>query len=55
MKSKIDMTITLELTKKEAHWLKGLVQNPIGDRETENPDHTKMRLLFFTALEDKSI
>ncbi|MCK4454406.1 hypothetical protein KAU51_03690 [Candidatus Parcubacteria bacterium] len=44
-------TVTLKLAKKEALWLKGLVQNPIGcSIEEEDPTSKEIRRKFWDAL-----
>ena len=47
--------IILELTKEEAIWLKGLVQNPLdehADPRDEPEEQQDMRYKFWKALED---
>lgn len=45
-------TIELHLTKEEANWLKGLMQNPYPDHpgEIECSYSNKMRMAFWNAL-----
>lgn len=65
MKTVIENTTTLKLNKKEALWLKALVQNPIGcssirddviqhelDRSNELQSDKEMRRKFWDALID---
>lgn len=46
---KSDVIISLELSKKEAFWLKELVQNPTNDLD-EPEENAEMRKVFFEAL-----
>ena len=45
--------VTLILNDLEAYWLKGLVQNPINENESET-DKT-MRNIFWTALDKEGV
>lgn len=45
------VTITLELTEQEARYIKGLVQNPIGEPDSEDPTHKIMRKNIWDSLE----
>jgi len=50
---KKEVEITLVLNKKEAVWLRGMVQNPIGcDYEDEPERDSKMREVFWEALKE---
>lgn len=50
---KVEKTITLVLNTKEALWLKGMVQNPIGvSPDEEDSDNREMRAKFWTALKE---
>lgn len=53
METSVKATITLELDKKEALWLKGVVQNPVNcDYENEREEDRVMRKAFWDALID---
>lgn len=55
MKSSIEVTtaVNLKLDKKEALWLKGIVQNPINcDYEKEHEEDQAIRKAFWQALID---
>ncbi|MCK5018273.1 MAG: hypothetical protein KAS32_14545 [Candidatus Peribacteraceae bacterium] len=47
-----EITINLQLTRKEACWLKTIMQNPLygSDIENEPPDMNSMRRTFWDAL-----
>ena len=50
---KTDRKITITLTEREARWLKGVVQNPIGcDRGEEDHEESEMRKRFWDALSE---
>ena len=52
MAIKETVKITLVLKNYEAHWLKCLMQNPIGcEPNQEHEEDKKMRELFWTTLE----
>jgi len=44
-----EITVTLELNYKEAHWLRGAMQNYIG-AEKESQEDAYMRRMFFDAI-----
>ena len=44
-----EITVTLELNYKEAHWLRGVMQNYIGAEKEERED-ADMRRMFFDAI-----
>ena len=53
METAVKTTVTLELDKKEALWLKGLMQNSINcDYEDECEEDRVMRRTFWDALID---
>jgi len=55
IKSKINkcVVVTLTLEEKEARWLKGLVQNPIGvSPDDESEENEKIRRCFWEALSE---
>lgn len=49
-------TITLVLNEKEAHWLNGVMQNPLRDQTplTESKEDSSMRIKFFEATKNIS-
>lgn len=53
MDSKIEtvVSITLTLSKEEADWLKGVMQNPLNEVEEDAID-SSMREMFWQALAD---
>lgn len=44
-----EITVTLELNYKEAHWLRGVMQNYFG-AEKESQEDAYMRRMFFDAI-----
>jgi len=44
------VTVTLILTKEEADWLKGFVQNPQVPEHQESIEDSKMREMFWRVL-----
>lgn len=57
MIKKVERTIILMLNEKEASWLKGLMQNPLGIclSEPEQSDDREMREMFWDILNDSAI
>jgi len=58
MRTKTEMTVTLELTQEEAEWLKGVVQNPIIhdlNLDREDPYSRIMRDIFWKALHEGGV
>jgi len=51
MKIETDITVTLELTEKEALWLMGITQNPL--REDESELDNLMRGEFFKTISSR--
>lgn len=49
-------TVTLVLNEKEAHWLNGVMQNPLRDQTplTESEEDSSMRIKFFEATKNIS-
>jgi len=51
--TEIVQKIILELTEKEARWLKSVVQNPLRGNPDEEPEEERdMRVKFWNALSD---
>lgn len=58
MRSKTQMTVTLELTQEEAEWLKAVVQNPIChdlNFDREDSLDKDMRDKFWKALHEGGV
>ena len=45
-----ETTVTLNLTHKEALWLKAYMQNPHCEPHKENEEDNSMRCLFFNSI-----